>query len=64
MLQIQEHYLAKIYATLGKPVPFEVIRRVERIRSFVQICKPEGDLMSSQIISLVVEQYERENESG
>ena len=41
-------------------VPSDLVRRCERIEASIQKAKPEGALVSSQVLALIVEQWDGE----
>ncbi len=43
-------------------IPDELIKRCGRIEQLIQMVKPDGFLISSQVLAMVVEQWERENQ--
>ncbi|KKN88278.1 hypothetical protein LCGC14_0248400 [marine sediment metagenome] len=43
-------------------IPDELIKRCGRIEKLIQMVKPDGFLISSQVLAMVVEQWERENQ--
>lgn len=41
-------------------LPYDLYCRLERVQALLQKVKPEGGLVSTQVVASVVEQWERE----